>query len=81
MPIYCVGHKTCGTSRPGWLKNGHPTVDEGKVTKKVCFRTGDSCCGLTRYIKVINCGSYYVYYLNGIPSVCPEAYCTVRANP
>ena len=54
MPTYCVDHKTCGTSRPGWLKNGHPTVDEGKVTKEVCFRTGDSCCGLTRYINIGN---------------------------
>ena len=77
MPDYCVKHKTCGTSRPGWLQNGHPTVDEGKVTKKVCFRMPSECCSLSKNIQVINCGSYYVYFLDGIPNVCPEAYCSV----
>lgn len=78
MPTSCVPHKTCGTSRPGWLKGGHPRVADGKVTRKVCFRTARACCELFKYIQVRNCGSYYVYYFDGIVSVCPEAYCSAE---
>ena len=27
----------CGTDVPGWMDGAHPTVDEGVVSRKVCF--------------------------------------------
>ncbi|KAL9963937.1 hypothetical protein ACROYT_G027499 [Oculina patagonica] len=75
MPTSCVVHERCGTKRPGWLKGGHPSVADGRVTRKVCFRSLSKCCEFFLYIQVRNCGSYYVYRLNGIANVCPEAYC------
>ena len=77
MPTSCVAHKRCGTTRPGWMKGDHPSVADGKVMRKVCFRTLNECCENFVHIQVRNCGSYYVYHLGGIATVCPEAYCGI----
>ena len=34
----CIqGAQRCGTDVPGWMDGAHPTVDEGVVSRKVCF--------------------------------------------
>ena len=53
----------CGTSSPGWLNGSHPTVNEGVVQRRVCFRFGPFCCYFSTYIRVRNCGGFYVYQL------------------
>ena len=63
----------CGTYYPGWLNGGHPSVADGQVTRTVYFNNG-YCYGYSTSIKVRNCGSYYVYYLNGTPT-CNLRYC------
>ena len=30
----------CGTAFPGWLNDAHPTLEEGKASRKVCFSDG-----------------------------------------
>ena len=67
-------YRRCGTYYPGWPNGGHPTVADGQVTRTVCFNSGYNCCYYSRSIKVRNCGSYYVYYLNGTPT-CNARYC------
>lgn len=68
-------HYYCGTTYPGYLSNGHPSPDDGMVSRTVCFYVG-SCCGWSRSVNVINCaGLYYVYELNGTPS-CNSRYCS-----
>ena len=75
MPTSCPPYRRCGTHVPAWLNGGHPTVADGQVSRQVCFHWTSSCCEWSTNIKVRNCGSYYVYYLNGIPFNCEGRYC------
>ncbi|CAH3160380.1 unnamed protein product [Porites lobata] len=69
----------CDTSFAGWLQGSHPSVKDGVVSRKVCFGYsggyGGNCCLYSTYIKMRNCGSFYVYKLKPTPnSNC--RYCT-----
>ncbi|XP_073256827.1 protogenin A-like isoform X2 [Porites lutea] len=75
----------CDASNQASLQGSHPTVEEGVVSRKVCFgyyqsryRYGqkqiNTCCKQSTYIKVRNCGSFYVYKLKPTPS--NSRYCT-----
>ena len=75
MATSCPPYYRCGSAGTGWLSGGHPTVADGQVSRRVCFSWTSGCCGWSRNIKVRNCGSYYVYYLNGIPG-CSQRYCS-----
>ena len=74
MPTSCPPEYRCNTYATGWLNGGHPTVADGQVSRRVCFRYSGNCCHWSTNIKVRNCGSYYVYYLNGTPG-CDLRYC------
>ncbi|XP_046848420.1 keratin, type II cytoskeletal 1-like isoform X1 [Xenia sp. Carnegie-2017] len=77
----CVrgGRSRCGSYFSGHLTGGHPGVNDGIVERVVCFshRSGsyEYCCLYRRTIKVLNCGSFYVYKLNGVPT-CNSRYCS-----
>lgn len=75
MPTKCVPRHGCGTLRPGWLKGGHPIVADGKVFRKVKFRSSEDCSFKSTTIQVRNCGSYFVYFFNGTPSGGCQRYC------
>ena len=64
-----VDRSHCGTTYPGWLNGVHPTVEEGEESREVCF-TRKSCI----YIRVKNCGSFYIYYILKPPG-CKMRYC------
>ena len=75
LPTSCTPDYRCGTSATSWLTNGHPSVADGRVSKRVCFSyNGD--CYYYRCVNIIirNCGSYYVYELDRTPS-CSYRYC------
>ena len=74
MLTSCPSYGRCGTSCPGWLDGGHPSVADGQVPRTVYFRCVYDCSYYSRSIKVRNCGSYYVYYLSGTPA-CNLRYC------
>ena len=75
LPTSCTPDWRCGTHAPGWLTNGHPSVADGEVTRKVCFSwSGDCCQHSVSSIKVRNFGSYYVYYLISM-HYCHYRYC------
>jgi len=76
MPSSCTPMYRCGTSAPGWLRGGHPSVADGQVTRTVCFHYWGNCCQGSSNIQVRNCGRYYVYYLGGnnLP-LCALRYC------
>ena len=79
MNEQCAKHHACNTDNPGWLVGGHPSVSEGRVTRKVCFgmKSSSSCpCTYHTYITVRNCGSFYVYKLKPTPT-CDLRYCTI----
>ena len=78
MNEQCAKYHVCNTDNPGWLVGGHPSVSAGRVTRKVCFgqKSSSSCpCSFHTYIKVRNCGSFYVYKLKPTPK-CHLRYCT-----
>ena len=67
----------CGTHAPGYLTGGHPSVAEGAVQRKVCFHWSSSNCQWFSYIRVRNCGGFYVYELSK-PRACRLRYCGDR---
>ncbi|XP_048026819.1 sushi, nidogen and EGF-like domain-containing protein 1 [Megalobrama amblycephala] len=78
MPDTCVDQYRCGTIVPLWLNGGHPTVEDGVVTRVVCGSWSNNCCYFqypSNPIKVKACpGNYYVYEFVR-SNVCPSAYC------
>ncbi|XP_050969023.1 uncharacterized protein LOC127167112 isoform X2 [Labeo rohita] len=76
IPDTCVAQYSCGTAAPLWIRGGHPTVQDGVVSRDVCAHWNNLCCFFGSYpIKVKACpGKYYVYELVS-PSVCNSAYC------
>ena len=77
MPTSCPPIQRCNTYATGWINGGHPTVADGKVTRQVCFHYWSNCCQSSTNIKVRNCGSFYVYHLNGTDQAnyCHLGYC------
>ncbi|XP_032218987.1 delta-like protein 1 [Nematostella vectensis] len=68
MPTTCpASNNLCGAVMPGWLNGAEPAMEEGAVTRRACFYFSGDCCNLENTIKIRNCGSYFVYYLEKIP--------------
>ena len=64
----------CGTDLPGWMDGAHPTVDEGVISRNVCFSGYHKCCYRNVTINVRNCSSFFVYRLKPL-SYCNSRYC------
>ncbi|XP_016114714.1 pancreatic secretory granule membrane major glycoprotein GP2-like [Sinocyclocheilus grahami] len=81
IPDTCVAQYSCGTDIALWIRGGHPTVQDGVVTRDVCGYAGSYCCYYGSYpIKVKACpGNYYVYELVR-PTKCSAAYCAAVTN-
>ena len=71
-----VSTNKCGAHYPAWLKEDHPTVAEGTVTRKVCILRNANCCYDSVNIQVKNCSSYYIYKLLD-PGSCNTRYCSM----
>ena len=74
IPTHCLPYHKCGTDLPGWMDGAHPTVDEGVVSRKVCFSGYQNCCHHHIMINVRNCSSFFVYRLKPV-QVCASRYC------
>ena len=75
MPTTRVPANRCGTVWSGWLDGAHPTVEDGEVSRKVCFSDRSTGCKSSKYIFVKNCGSYFIYRLIEQPR-CHSRYCS-----
>ena len=73
MPTSCVPINRCGTHAPGWLSGGHPSSGQIRSVK-VCFHWSNNCCRWHTYIRVRNCGGFYVYEFKR-PPACHLRYC------
>merc|ERR1711935_310775 len=74
---YPPGSVNCGTIFTGWLDGDHPTLEEGEVTRRICFQEGTSFeyqCWQETEAGVVNCGEYFVYHLREPPR-CYARYC------
>ena len=74
MPTTRVPAYRCGADWSGWLDGSHPTVEDGKVQRKVCFSDRSTGCQYAKKISVKNCGSYFIYKLQK-PATCNSRYC------
>ncbi|KAL9963301.1 hypothetical protein ACROYT_G032488 [Oculina patagonica] len=74
MATTCPPTNRCGTYSPGWLSNGHPTVADGTVIRRVYFHRSGDCWRDSLSIQVKNCSSYYIYNLRP-PLRCDARYC------
>ncbi|XP_078375556.1 uncharacterized protein LOC144658924 [Oculina patagonica] len=74
IPEQKVPYRRCGARYPGWMDGVHPSVEDGVVTRDVCFVLGYSPCRWRLKIKVQNCGEFFVYKLTA-PSYCSQRYC------
>ena len=74
MAESCVDGYRCGTYFPGWLNGSHPTLNEAAVQRRVCFGFHGHCCIYSTYIRVRNCGDFYVYQLKPL-TVWYSRYC------
>ena len=75
---FVVAKLHCGTRASGWMggsAGGHPTVFQGEVTRTVNFNWASKLAWWTSSIKVINCNTHYVYYLDNTYG-CLLGYCT-----
>ena len=83
MPSSCISNpqlRWCHTLLAGWLNGDHPTVADGRVTRRVCFSYVTpqylwDCCYKSIDIQVRNCGSFYVYHLYAKAELCTYRYC------
>ena len=65
---------TCGTHAPGWLNGVHPSVEDGVVSREVCYNWNFGPCTWKNNIDVVNCKTFYLYKLVDTP-VCALRYC------
>nr|XP_055031645.1 uncharacterized protein LOC129420667 [Misgurnus anguillicaudatus] len=63
MPESCVSWGMCGSYYPLFLKDPHPQLEDGVVTRRVCWSFEIGCCDYESHaIQVKACpGNYYVY--------------------
>ena len=72
--------RPCGTYYPGWLNGHHPKQPGQLVKRKVCFayyspaHSARNNCQWYNYVRIRNCGKYFVYFLGNAPS-CYMRYC------
>ena len=65
----------CNTGETGWLNGVHPEMEEGTVTRSVCFTKNGDTCRYQAEIQVRNCGSYFLYFLPDV-GLCALRYCS-----
>ena len=74
MPTTRVPAYRCGTNWSGWLDGAHPAVEDGEVSRKVCFSDRSTGCRYIINILVKNCGSVYIYRFT--QPYCSSRYCS-----
>ena len=75
MPTTRVPAYRCSTVWSGWLDSAHPTVEDGEVSRNVCFSDRLTGCKGVINIYVKNCSSYYIYELVQ-PPICWARFCS-----
>ena len=64
---------------PVWLDlEGGSLPAQGQEKDVRACVSWDNCCQWESTVTVKNCGEYFVYFINGTPDGCYEAYCVVQ---
>ena len=76
-----LGNHICGAGAVAWIKGGNPTIQDGIVTRDICFEGYSGSCWDPTTVKVAACkdihGDYFVYQLQPVPA-CSYAYCAIH---
>lgn len=76
IPSNSPGMQHCSAFLAGWSNITLPSIIETLANGIGCFETLASICGYERDIKIVNCGTFYVYFLVPL-SFCNARYCTI----
>ena len=82
LPEKNPGIDRCGTNIPIWMNGKHPTVDDVVTNVTACAQqqlSVVSTCYAEYNIKVIKCGSFFLYELKP-PDQCDLAYCAAAGK-
>ena len=68
----------CGGEAQGYLIENHPVPSDGVVNRQVCIQNPSNSCKRQSPIRVVNCGSFYLYQLQTLRDSCGLnwRYCT-----
>jgi len=77
MPLTSPGWNHCGAFSSGWFNDSLPSTIGTIVDGDVCFDLlYAGSCDLHYSASVVNCGSFYVYFLPPV-IICNSRYCTL----
>ena len=65
---------SCCSGVAGWMEGKLPSVMEGEVINRICFSYAGEHCWRENVATVVNCGEYFLYYLDDVPN-CYYRYC------
>ena len=70
--------KRCGGEVQGYLNESHPAPRDGVVNLQLCIQNPSDLCYRQKQIRVVNCGSFYLYQLQKLKNNCDLTwrYCT-----
>ena len=60
----------CGGQAQVYLTENHPVPSDGVVNRLMCFQNPADACNRQNQIRVVNCGSFYLYQLQRLRSNC-----------
>lgn len=76
IPSYSPGFQHCGAYLAGWSNMTLPTTTNTSANGILCFETLVKECGFVASVTVVNCASFYVYFLPPV-TFCNARYCTI----
>ena len=68
----------CGGHIQGYLIENHPVPSDGVVNRQLCLQNRTHLCSRQKQMRVVNCGSFYLYQLQRLRNNCHLnwRYCT-----
>jgi hypothetical protein len=76
IPTTSQGLNHCGAYLAGWFNETLPSTVDMITNGTVCFDTLERNCGFIFFVSVVNCATFYVYFLPPL-DVCNARYCTI----
>jgi len=76
IPSVSPGTQHCSAYLAGWSNATLPSTTDMLVNGTICFQSTPSICTFQIPMTVVNCGSFYVYFLQPV-NFCNARYCTI----
>jgi hypothetical protein len=77
IPLQSPGVNSCGAFVSSFFNGTLPSITETVFNATICFMIySGEICDLVGRAAVVNCGSFYVYFLPPA-TICNSRYCTI----